>query len=274
MFEFCSKLEDVKTDVMNSNIIETHAHIYSSQFDEDREIVIERAKKSGVGKILMPNVDLDSFEAMMSLTEKHKEYCLPMLGLHPSSVNADYKDQLDQLYAKLSDNDFIAIGETGIDLYWDKTFYKEQIDSFKIQIDWAKQLDLPIVIHSRDANSEITKVLEDVQDGTLRGEVHCFSGSVQEGQKFIDLGMYLGIGGVVTFKNGGLDKIVTDFPLGKLLLETDAPYLTPAPFRGKRNEPAYLEYVVDRLAQIFNCSSEEVIEETKNNALELFRIVL
>ena len=251
-------------------LIETHAHIYASEFTEDLEEVIFNSKSLGIGQILMPNIDVDSIEPMLACEAQYPGYCKPMMGLHPCSVKEDFMSQLGLMRKLLEQRDFVAVGEVGVDLYWDENFREEQIKAFKIQLEWSKDLNLPVVIHSREANDVILEVLNDVQDGSLRGEVHCFSGSVDEGLALIDLGMLLGIGGVVTFKNAGLDKVVSNLPLSALLIETDAPYLSPVPKRGKRNEPSYLGYVVDKLALIYDCSSKKIIETTTDNARRLF----
>ena len=254
--------------------IDTHTHLYSEQFDEDQESKIREAIDSGVGKFFLPNIDLDSVKGMNTLVKKYPRQCYAMMGLHPCSVGADYKNVLDQFDKNLAkDSHYIAIGEIGIDLYWDKTFLKEQQDAFRIQINWAKKLNLPIVIHCREAFDEILEILDEVNDDSLKGIFHCFTGNLEQAQHILNYGnVKLGIGGVVTFKNAGLDKVVSQLNIEDLVLETDSPYLAPAPYRGKRNESAYLIRVAEKVAEIFQLSMSEVARITTENALEIFTI--
>ena len=225
-------------------MIDTHSHIYSEEFDSDRNESIQRALNAGVKKILLPNIDLDSVDRMMKLTSDFPEVCYPMLGLHPTSVDENYEQVLAELKEKLQHESIIAIGECGIDLYWDKTFQKEQEKAFAIQIQWAKEMNLPLVVHVRNSFDETFKVIEENYFEGLTGVFHAFSGTVEQAEKAIALGFQLGVGGVVTFKNAGLDKVIGQLNLDNLVLETDAPYLTPVPFRGKRNESSYVKLVL------------------------------
>ena len=254
------------------NLIDTHSHIYLQEFAEDRHDIFERSDNESVRKIMLPAIDSTTHKQMLDLEEEKKEICLAMMGLHPCSVKENYKDELKIVRDYLEKRPFIAVGEIGLDFYWDKTFSKEQYVAFHEQIEWALQFDLPIVIHSRDSIDECIEVVASHQRGNLRGVFHCFSGNAEQANKIIELGFYMGIGGVVTFKNSGLDKVIKDITLDNIVLETDAPYLAPVPFRGKRNEPSYLKYVVEKLSQIKNCSVDEVAEITTANAMKLFRL--
>lgn len=251
-------------------LIDTHTHLYAEQFDNDREEMLARAQAIGVERFYMPNIDSTSIEGMLDLEQKHPETCFAMMGLHPCSVNADYEKELAIVEAWLGKRDFCAVGEIGIDLYWDKTFFKEQIDAFRRQIVWAKDLGRPIVIHSRDSTKEVLEVIESEQDGRLNGIFHCFGGSVEEANRIIDTGFYIGVGGVLTFKKSGLDKTMEHIDLKHVVLETDAPYLAPSPFRGKRNESAYVMKVAERLADIKDISLEELGNITSVNARNIF----
>lgn len=252
-------------------LIDTHTHLYAEQFDNDREEVLERAKALGVERFYLPNIDSTSIEGMLDLEQKHPDTCFAMMGLHPCSVNADYEKELKIVEDWLGKRDFCAVGEIGIDLYWDKTFFKEQEAAFRRQINWAKDLGRPIVIHSRDSTREVLKVVEEEQDGRLNGIFHCFGGSVEEANRIISTGFYLGIGGVLTFKKSGLDKTMSEIDLKNVVLETDAPYLAPTPFRGKRNESSYVMKVAERLAEIKGVSLEELGNITSLNARKIFK---
>ncbi len=252
--------------------IETHAHIYASQFDKDRDDAVERARELGVEEILMPNIDEQSIDGMLEAELRYGGVCKAMMGLHPCYVKKDFERILYLVEDWWSKRDFIAMGEMGIDLYWDKTHIEQQKEAFRIQTRWAMERKKPIVIHARDANEVVIELLEELQDGTLTGVLHCFSGSVEEAQKFIELGMYLGIGGVATYKKGGLDLVLPEIALSKLLLETDCPYLAPVPHRGKRNEPAYVEIVSKRIANIKEITQKEVADATTKNARCLFQM--
>ncbi len=251
-------------------LIDTHTHLYSDRFEEDRSEMIKRAIASNVEKMYLPNVDVDTIDGMLALEKEFPDNCFSMMGLHPTSVKEDYKKQLSVMENWLTKRDFVAIGEIGIDLYWDKTFIKEQIDAFKIQIEWAKQKDIPFVIHARDSTDEVIQVLNETHHSKMRGIFHCFGGSLEEAKKIIDLGFYLGIGGIVTFKNSKLGETLENIDLKHIVLETDAPYLTPMPYRGKRNESAYVNFVAEKLSDIKECSLREIAEITTQNALNLF----
>jgi TatD DNase family protein len=253
-------------------LIDTHSHIYSDAFKGEHEAMIQRAFEAGVEKIYMPNIDLDSVEAMKQIHTMHPERCLMMMGLHPTSVGADVKEVLPKIKAYLEDgSDYYAVGEIGIDLYWDKTYLAEQEWAFREQIQWAKDKSLPIVIHCRDAFDEILKILDEVNDDQLKGIFHCFTGNFEQAKHILGYGGFkLGIGGVVTFKNAGLDKVVVQLKMENLVLETDAPYLAPHPYRGKRNEAAYVKEVALKLADVFGITLEEVAEISRSNALRIF----
>ena len=253
--------------------IDTHAHLYTDQFDEDREVMIQRALDSGVNKIFLPNIDISSIPKMEQLAKDYPEMCYSMMGIHPCSVIKDWKTQFEEVKTHYKRGHHIAIGEIGIDLYWDKTLQKEQTESFRAQINWAKEEKLPIVIHCRDAFDEIFEVLDQENDEQLFGVFHCFTGNKEQAQRILNYGGFkLGIGGVVTFKNSGVDKAIQNIDLKNIVLETDAPYLAPSPFRGKRNESAYIPYIAKKLSEIHSISEEEVGKITSQNALEVFKI--
>ncbi|NND33121.1 MAG: TatD family hydrolase [Saprospiraceae bacterium] len=250
--------------------IDTHAHIYLPQFDDDRDETLNRARKAGVEKILMPNIDLTSVESLHRVEQRYPAMCHSMMGLHPCSVDKHFAEHLDGILAHLDSRDYIAVGEIGLDLYWDKTYLEEQIEAFKLQTQWAHKRGLPIVIHSRESTKELLQILEGLALPGLRGVFHCFSGNADEGKRIVDLGFFLGIGGVVTFKNGGLDQVLPEISLEHLILETDAPYLAPHPYRGKRNESAYIPLIAEKLSAIYDGSIELIAEQTSKNAQTLF----
>jgi len=254
------------------HLIDTHAHIYLEEFDADRAEVVRRAKEAGVAFIYLPNIDLASITPMMELVASEPAFCFPMMGLHPCSVDAQYDSVLDKMEALLLDGQgtFRGVGECGLDYYWDKTFIAEQKSAFTRQIRLAKRTQLPVIIHSRDALDDCIDLITAEKDASLRGIFHCFSGNAEQLQKIIDLGFYAGIGGVVTFKHGGLDKILRPEHLPYLVLETDSPYLAPVPYRGKRNEPSYLRNVITRLSEVLAISEEEIIRITGKNAVSVF----
>ena len=255
------------------SIIDTHSHIYSEQFDEDRDVMIQRAFDAGVEYILMPNIDADSIESMLQIEEKYPNKCISMMGLHPTSVHNDYKEQLKLMETWFEKRKFCAVGEIGIDMYWDKTYIEQQIEAFKIQINWAKKYELPIVIHARDAFDEIFEVLDNMDLTGLTGVFHSFSGNDEQAERVLSYNRFkVGINGVVTFKNSKLGDVIKKLSLHNLVLETDAPYLTPVPYRGKRNEPRYISYVVNKLADLFETSNKEVARITTENAKQLFGI--
>ncbi|KAB2824910.1 TatD family hydrolase [Aliivibrio finisterrensis] len=253
-------------------MIDTHAHIYAKEFDDDRDAVVQRALAQGISKILLPNIDLESIEPMLKTEAAYPEICHSMMGLHPCYVNADVKQTLATIYSWFEKHNFIAVGEIGIDLYWDKTFKAEQEMAFITQLNWAKEMKLPVVIHTRDSIEETLTLLKQEQDGSLSGTFHCFGGSVDEAKAINDLGFHLGLGGVSTFKNGGMDKIIPHLNMDYLILETDCPYLAPVPHRGKRNEPAYTQLVAQRVADLREMSLADVDVVTTANARKLFGI--
>ena len=253
-------------------LIDTHSHIYSEAFDEDIAEAIQRAKDANVGQIFLPNIDSESIEPMFKLVKDYPGFCLPMMGLHPTSVKENYEDELAICKKWLDEEKFIAIGEIGIDLYWDKTFLKEQQFVFQEQLNWAIERELPVVIHARESFSEIFEVLESFKTKNLKGVFHSFTGNLQQANKAIDMGFLLGLNGILTFKNSGLDKVVKDVDTKHLILETDSPYLAPAPKRGKRNESAYVALIAKKLSEIHNLSLEEVTEMTSRNAQNLFKV--
>jgi TatD DNase family protein len=252
-------------------LTDTHAHIYTEEFDADREDMLIRSEDKGIEKIFMPNVDHSSIDRMMEVELKHSKSCFSMMGLHPCSVKKDFERELYIVEQWLNKRKFTAVGELGTDLHWDKTFWDQQKEAFKIQVNWAKQYNLPIVIHSRESIDETIELLEPQLDGKLTGIFHCFSGNLEQAKKIIAMGFYLGVGGVVTFKNGGLDKVLPDIDSKHLVLETDSPYLAPVPHRGKRNESAYIPIVADRVAELKKISVEELAQITTTNALSIFR---
>jgi len=247
--------------------------MYLEQFDEDRTACMERAVKENIFLTLLPNIDVGSVHSMKKIIEDFPAQFMGMMGLHPCSVKEDFREQLAILKKELDTGNYIAVGEIGIDLYWDKSTLGIQIEAFKEQIEWAKQAGLPIAIHARDSFDEIFEVLDEVHDERLTGVFHCFTGTTDQAQKALSYsGFYLGIGGVVTFKNSGLGAVLSEIGLERLMLETDAPYLTPHPHRGKRNETAYTRLVADQLAVIFEKSVEEIARVTTNNAKDLFKL--
>lgn len=255
------------------NLIDTHAHLYLEEFNNDRDQVIRNAIRSGVKQILCPNIDSQSIEAMERLCNSYPDLCRPMMGLHPTSVKEDYKTELELIHQKLfgtGHKKYIAVGEIGIDLYWDQTFFAQQVEAFSQQLAWAVELNLPIAIHTRNSFDETMKVLNDFEGVT--GVFHCFSGNVEQAEQAVEKGFLLGIGGVVTFKNSGLDKVVEAIDLSKLIIETDAPFLAPMPYRGKRNESAYVTLVAQKVAILKKCSFEEVCIKTTLSASNLFNL--
>lgn len=256
---------------MIMKLIETHAHLYSEQFRPDQAEALHRAVAAGVGTILMPNVDRTTIDAMLELEAAAPETCLAMMGLHPCSVGPDFEKELQLVQDWLARRPFVAVGECGIDLYWDKTYLAEQKEALRAQLALAKQYNLPIVLHTRSAFEEAFELVAEAQDGTLRGVFHCFSDGLAEAERIIALGGFkLGIGGVATFKNGGLDKVLPHVAVEHLVLETDCPYLAPVPYRGKRNEPAYLPLVLHRVASLLGQAPEAVATATTHNAQALF----
>jgi len=253
-------------------LIDTHTHLYLKEFDSDRDEVVNKAISSGIVKMLLPNIDLESVDQMLSAESRYPGICYSMIGLHPTSVKEDYLSQLDKLEAIALVHRFVAVGEIGIDLYWDKTFLKEQMITFRRQIVFALENMLPVVIHSRESFPEVFSVLDEFNNKKMRGVLHAFTGTVEDAEKAIGMGLKLGIGGIVTFKNSGLDKVVKEIGPHNLILETDSPYLAPVPHRGKRNESSYICIINKKLAEIFGMSEEETASITYANSTRLFNL--
>jgi TatD DNase family protein len=253
-------------------LTDTHAHLYLPQFDNDREETVRRALENGVTRILLPNIDSRSVEPMLKLSANYPGICFPMIGLHPTSVKEDYREQLAVMKGWLKKEKFYAVGEVGIDLYWDKSRLREQEEAFSYQIELSVEHDLPLVIHCRESFNETVTILEKYRDKQLKGVFHAFSGTPEQAEKVINMGFLLGIGGVVTFKNGGIDKILAETGPSRLLTETDSPYLAPAPYRGKRNEPAMIRYTAEKIADICQLPLAEIASITTKNAENLFKI--
>lgn len=252
-------------------MIDTHSHAYVPKFEADRGEMLSRAKEV-LSHIFLPNIDLESAPAMQALADGDPDFLHPMMGLHPCSVKEDYQAVLGQMEALLETGNYAGIGETGLDYYWDKTFTEQQKDSLRRHIAWAKAKDLPLILHCRDSMDDVIEIVKEGQDGNLRGIFHCFNGNVEQGKKIIDLGFLLGIGGVLTYKNSGVAETVAQLPLASMVLETDAPYLTPVPHRGKRNESSYVPIVARKLAETLKLPLREIAETTNQNALELFHL--
>ena len=253
-------------------ITDTHTHLYSEQFDEDRAAMIQRAKDAGVSRFFIPAIDSTYTARMLDLERDFKDDVFLMMGLHPTSVKENYKEELAQVKEWIDKRPFIGIGEIGIDLYWDRSFLAQQQEAFKTQIQWAKEKKLPIVIHCREAFDEIFEVLETEKGADLFGIFHCFTGTLEQAQKAISYNMKLGIGGVATFKNGKIDKFLETIDIKHIVLETDAPYLAPTPYRGKRNESSYITQVVAKLASIYNVPAEEIAHITTENSKAVFGV--
>jgi len=252
--------------------IDTHTHLYVEEFNNDRDAVIQRALAAGITKMYLPAIDADTYDAMLQLEKQYPQNCFAMMGLHPCSVNEKVNDALQLVHQYLQQRSFAAVGEIGLDFYWDKTFTQQQYEAFDTQMQWALEYKLPIVIHTRNAMQEtINRVKPFAQKG-LTGIFHCFSGSYESAVQIIDMNFQLGIGGVLTYKNAGLPAVLEQIPLQHLVLETDAPYLTPVPYRGKRNETAYLQYIAEHLAVVKRVSLEELAAITTANAQKIFPI--
>lgn len=250
--------------------VDTHAHIYLDDFKEDRQEMMHRAEGSGISKIFMPNIDHTSIDSMLELESKYPATCFSMMGLHPCSVKKDFEKELYEVESWLAKRKFAAVGEMGTDLYWDKTFWDQQVEAFTIQAGWAKKYNLPIVVHCRESIDETIKLVENLQDGNLRGVFHCFTGDSSQADRLIKLGFYLGIGGVATFKKGGMENVIPAIPLDRIVLETDSPYLAPVPHRGKRNEPSYIPLIAARVAELKSIPLAELKTATTQNAFKLF----
>jgi len=252
------------------NLIDTHCHLYSSEFDTDRRAMLSRAEYEGITKMLMPAIDISTHVQMLDVEKEFPGKCLSMMGLHPCSVKENYGDEMTVVEQHFEKRRFVAVGETGLDFYWDLTYTKQQYHVFERQIELALHYDIPVVIHSRNSTDECIELVQKNQTGKLKGVFHCFSGSLAQALKITDLNFYLGIGGVLTFKKSGLDTVMDRMNLDHIILETDSPYLAPVPFRGKRNECSYLKYVAEKLAGIKKVTVDEIAEITTANAKELF----
>jgi TatD DNase family protein len=250
--------------------IDTHAHIYLNEFKDDRAEMMSRALEKNVDRIYMPNIDHTSVDEMFEMEVRYPGQCIPMMGLHPCYVKKDFEKELYLVESWLAKRKFAAIGEIGTDLYWDKTFWGQQQEAFRVQVAWAKQYSLPVVIHCRESIDETIALVDQLADGKLKGIFHCFSGNADQAKRIIDMGFLLGIGGVATFKKGGLDAVLPDIGLEHIVLETDSPYLAPVPHRGKRNEPAYIPLIAARIGELKKTAVEEVRTQTTQNALGLF----
>lgn len=254
-------------------LIDTHTHLFVDAFDSDRNEVVKKAIESGVEKLLLPNIDVDTISAMNQLAAEFPKSCFPMMGLHPSSVKEDWEDQLAIIERELFTKKYIAVGEIGMDLYWDKTFVEQQAEAFRRQVNWAKELKIPIAIHARDAFDEIFTILDELNDDNLTGVFHCFTGNVDQANHALSYGGFkLGIGGVLTYKKAGLDETLKSVPLDALILETDSPYLPPVPYRGKRNESSYIVHIAEKLTDVYNVPLKEIERVTTENAIELFQL--
>ena len=251
-------------------LIDTHTHIYDPQFSLDRSETVQRALQAGVGMMLLPNVDASTIAPMLELHGQYPDCTRVMMGLQPEEVREDYKQVLTTMEKELEKGIYIGVGEVGLDFYWDATYEKEQLDAFETQLDWAKQLGLPLSIHCRNAFDKMVKIIEKKQDGGLRGIMHCFTGTEEEAKVYLSLGFHLGLGGVTTYKNCGVKDFLSTLPLERIVLETDAPYLAPVPCRGKRNEPAFLVHTAQRIADILQIPVEELAETTTKNVHLLF----
>ncbi len=250
--------------------IDTHAHLYGEEFDRDRQETLERAKEAGVSRIILPDIDSTSRPAMLALSETDPSYLFPLIGLHPTSVNADYRPELREVVQQLGQRTFYGIGECGLDFYWDKTYYREQIKVFEYQLGIARDARLPVVIHSRDALDEVFHSLEKYPE--LPGILHCFPGNEEDARRACDRGLLLGIGGVVTFKNNSLASVIRKVGIQNLVLETDAPYLAPVPYRGKRNESSYIPLIARKISEIAGEDVKKIAEITTQNAMNLFTL--
>lgn len=255
--------------------IDSHAHVYLPEFEDDLDEVIRLSRENGISKVFMPNVDVKTIDAMLSVEDRFPGYCLPMMGLHPCSVGREYGKDLDIIHDWLLKRPFAAIGEIGLDMYWDKTYYREQLDVLNTQLDWAVQLGLPVVLHCRETMQETIELIEkrsEKEGGKLKGVFHCFTGTEEQAGRVVRAGFYIGIGGVATFKNGRLEGVLEETDLDRILLETDSPYLSPVPFRGKRNDPSKLTYIAAKIAEVKNCTLEEVSAASVSNTLKLFNL--
>lgn len=254
-------------------MIDTHTHIYGPEFDTDRKQVVERALQAGVTSVILPNVNLESLHQIKEMCADYPNFCHAAVGLHPEDVREDFRHQLRWVREELQNSEYIAVGEIGIDLYWDKTFLREQVCAFQQQVEWTIELDLPLIIHTRNSHAETLQALSPYKNRGLRGVFHCFTGDEKQANEIFEAGEFvIGIGGVLTFKKSPLPAFLSKIPLDKVVLETDAPYLTPVPYRGKRNEPAYLTYILQKMAEIYSIDEKELQKITTDNAKKIFRI--
>ena len=251
-------------------LIDTHTHVYDHQFSLDRNEAMKRALDAGVGMMLLPNVDASTIAPMLELHEQYPDHTRVMMGLQPEEVKEDYKEVLSLMEKELERGIYVGVGEVGLDFYWDSAYEKQQLDAFETQLDWSKQLGLPLSIHCRNAFEKMVKILEKKQDGGLRGIMHCFTGTEEEAKVYLELGFHLGLGGVTTYKNCGVKDYLPNLPLDRIVLETDAPYLAPVPCRGKRNEPAFLVHTAQRIADVLQMPLDDFAEVTTTNAKVLF----
>jgi len=253
-------------------LIDTHSHIYSTDFIHDRDEIIQRAYSNDVRKIILPNIDSSSVKNLLDMVDTYPHICIPLMGLHPTSVNHDYQEELQVVEYWLKKRKFYGIGEIGIDLYWETSFLEEQTHAFRFQLKLAREYQLPVVIHVRDSFEQVYNVLLEEKDKNLTGVFHSFSGTIEQAQLVIDLGFKIGVNGIITFKKSGLDEIISKIDPSNLLLETDSPYLTPVPFRGKRNESSYLVHIAQKIADLHQMTVGEIAKITTENARKLFGI--
>ncbi len=253
-------------------LIDTHSHIYSTDFIHDMDEVVQRAYSNDIRKIVLPNIDSSSVKNLLDLADSYPHICVPLMGLHPTSVNQDYREELEVVEYWLKKRKFYGIGEIGIDLYWDKSFLEEQTQAFRYQLDLARQYNLPVVIHVRDSFDEVYNVLTEVKDYKLNGVFHSFTGTIEQADLIVGLGFKIGVGGIITFKKNGLEQVIRQIDPKHLILETDAPYLTPTPFRGKRNESSYLVYIAQKIADLHQMAVGDIAKVTTENARKLFGI--
>ena len=252
--------------------VDTHTHLFVDAFDDDRSEIVQKAIDAGVEKMLLPNIDIDTIDAMNSLAKDFPQHCFPMMGLHPGSIKEDWEERLEVVRKHLFEGEYIAVGEIGMDLYWDKTFVKEQAEAFRRQVEWAKELKLPILIHAREAFEPIFEILDEINDDRLTGVFHCFTGTEEQANHVIQYGGFkLGIGGVLTYKKAALDQVLEKIDLKHLILETDSPYLPPVPYRGKRNESSYILHIAEKLTDVYGVPLSQIEEMTTNSARELFQ---
>ncbi len=255
-------------------MIDTHAHLFLEEFDNDRHYIVKSAQSIGVKAFVMPNVDSKTIDALLTLSDQFPNVCFPCIGVHPTSIDENFISEIELVERALEIREYTAIGEIGIDLHWDKTFLQEQIIAFDLQIKMALKYDLPIVVHTRQSFDEAFNVVSKYKEKGLKGVFHCFSGNAEQAKRLVDYGFKLGIGGVVTFKNSGLAETLKSVTLNDIVLETDAPYLAPSPFRGQRNEPAYIVQVVEKLSEIYEVDKNYVVNKTSKNAIDLFKLNL